>query len=110
MAATLVANRQISLYTIVSVTSTTYNATHTNGNIVLLVDAATAGGNVTINLPAVASTTATYIIKKIDSGGNTVTVDANSTETIDGATTQVVMFQNTVFTIVTNGSAWYRIV
>lgn len=96
-------------YTIVSVTSTTYNATQTSGDIIILVDAATAGGNVTVNLPTAVSNTAKFTIKKIDSGSNTVTIDGSGAETIDGQTTQEILFQNTSTTIVNNNTNWFKI-
>src|SRR3989304_4267991 len=38
-------------------------------------------------------------IKKTDSGTNTVTVDGNASETIDGAATKEIQFQNSTMTI-----------
>lgn len=96
-------------YTVVSVTSATYNATQTSGEIVLLVDTATAGGNVTINLPTAVGNTAKFIIKKIDSGSNTITIDGDTTETIDGSTTATILYQYTRTTIISDNLNWYII-
>lgn len=45
------------------------------------------GGAMTINLPAAIGKGRLVTIKKIDSSANAVTIDGNSSETIDGATT-----------------------
>lgn len=65
-------------------------------------------GNVTITLPAAASNAnQSYRIKKIDSTSNTVTVDANGSETIDGDLTVIMSFPNSAMDIVSNGTSWY---
>lgn len=96
-------------YTIVNVTSTTYTATETSGRIVILVDAATAGGNVTVNLPTAVGNTAEFIVKKIDSGVNTVTIDGSGSETIDGTTTKVIYTQYVSISMVSNNANWFII-
>lgn len=64
--------------------------------------------NITINLPAASTASGLqYHIKKIDSSANTVTVDGNGSETIDGATTQVISNQYDSMTIVSDGSNWF---
>lgn len=93
-------------YTVVSITSTTYNAAQTTGSIVLLVDAATAGGNVTVNLPTAVGNTAQFTVKKIDSGSNTVIIDGNSTETIDGETTATIYMQYASLDLVNDNANW----
>lgn len=94
-------------YSVVTISSTTYNATQTSGSIVLLVDAATAGGAVTINLPTAIGNTAQFIIKKIDTGSNIVTTDAFSTQTIDGGLTAIIRVGYTSITIVNNNANWF---
>ena len=96
-------------YTIVNVTTTTHTATETSGNIVILVDAATAGGNVTVNLPTAVGNTAQFTVKKIDSGVNTVTVDGSGAETIDGTTTKVIYTQHVSLSVVSNNTNWFII-
>lgn len=65
-------------------------------------------GSITINLPtAVGIAGKVYVIKKIDSSANTVTIDANSTQTLDGALTIVIGTQYASFSIVSNGSNWF---
>lgn len=67
-----------------------------------------AGGAITLNLPAAADSNGwEYTITKIDSTANSVTIDGNSSETIDGETTKVINFQYTSLTITCNGSGWY---
>lgn len=67
-------------------------------------------GNITLTLPA-ASTSAglRYYVKKTDSSANTVTVDGNASETIDGATTKVLTAQYDKLQIICDGSAWWII-
>jgi hypothetical protein len=75
---------------------------------VLLVDAATAGEAVTINLPAAAGCTDwVKTIKKIDAGANTVTIDGNASEEIEGETTQVLTAEFDYLTIICDGTAWW---
>ena len=69
-----------------------------------------AGGAISINLPAVASSAGqVYTIKKTDSGGNAVTVDGNASETIDGATTKALASQYKYVTVACDGSVWWII-
>lgn len=71
----------------------------------ILVDA--SGANRTITLPAASGCTRrTYVIKKSDSSGNSVTIDGNASETIDGATTKTVNTQYSGWEIHGNGTAW----
>lgn len=87
-----------------TVTSTAY--TVSSGDEMILVDA--TSGSVTITLPAASSSSKRILnIKKIDATGNTVTIDGNSSETIDGATTYVINSQWTNVEIKCNGTAWF---
>lgn len=84
--------------------SSAYTATTTD--VVLLCDA--SGGAFTITLPAAAdNTNRVYIIKKIDSSVNAVTVDGNASETIDGGTTAVITTQYESIIIFCDGSNWH---
>ncbi len=85
--------------------------TATTTDAVLRADATL--GAITVNLPTAASAYNTnfgvgiiYSIKKIDASVNTVTVDANGAETIDGSATQVIAVQYTSITIQSNGTSW----
>jgi hypothetical protein len=75
---------------------------------VVLVSA--SGAARTMTLPAAASHTGrVYTIKKTDSSANTVTIDGNASETIDGATTKVLTAQYEVVTIQCDGANWHII-
>jgi hypothetical protein len=78
--------------------------TQTDGINVTLVNA--TSGAVTITLPTAVSNAASFIIKKTDSSTNKVTIDAYSTETIDGGTTYVLNDQYNYVEIVSNGTNW----
>ena len=67
-------------------------------------------GSLNVNLPAAASNSGkVYVIKKTDAGGNTVTIDPNSAELVDGAATLVLTSANEVKTIISNGVSWYTV-
>ena len=67
-----------------------------------------SGGSRTITLYAASSNSGRQVkVKKIDSSANTVTIDGNSSETIDGATTQVISAQYTSLSLVCDGSNWH---
>ncbi len=84
--------------------TTAYTATEADHTI--LCDATSAA--FTVTLPAAASYPGQIlVIKKIDSSGNAVTIDGNSTETIDGATTASLSAQWQSKVIQSNGTAWY---
>lgn len=110
MPTTQIADRQLKTtpgaggYTIVNQTSATYNATATTGTLVILCN--TASNAITVNLPTAVGNTATIIIKKINSSANNVTVDANSTEAIDGGLTAVLKVQYASITLVGDNSNW----
>ena len=68
-----------------------------------------AGGNRIITLPPAASARfRKYTIKKVDSTPNTVTIDADGAETIDGALSQVLTTQWQGITVQSDGTTWYR--
>lgn len=90
---------------VLAVASKTTTYTATANDDVILADA--SGGSWTLTLPAAASNTGkVYHVKKTDSGTNTVTVDGNASETINGATTVILKVQNEVLSIVSNGTNW----
>lgn len=75
---------------------------------IILCDA--TGGNITVNLPAASGVTdRVYNIKKTDASANTVTIDGDGSETIDGATTKIISIQNDSFQIACDGVAWFII-
>lgn len=88
-----------------STSSKTANYTATANDDVLLCDASSA--SFTITLPAASSLPGkTYHVKKTDSSVNTITLDGNASETIDGLLTQVIATQYQTISIVNNGSNW----
>lgn len=85
-------------------TNTTLDDTHHT----VKVDA--TGGARTITLPPASSNTdVIYIIKKIDASANTVTVDGNLSETIDGAATYVLSVQYAAVKLHCDGTSWWVI-
>lgn len=86
----------------------TTSFTADDGATVYLCDA--TSGNITATLPTAASAdTRVYYIKKIDSSVNIVTIDGDSSETIDDSTTQVISFQYDSAEIISDGSEWWII-
>ncbi|OQW46993.1 MAG: hypothetical protein A4S09_16240 [Proteobacteria bacterium SG_bin7] len=64
-------------------------------------------GAITVTLPAAANVVGKeYVIKKTDSSANAVTIDANSSETIDGALAQILKSQNDSIKMVSDGTGW----
>jgi hypothetical protein len=72
----------------------------------------TSSGAVTINLPAASGVAGrTLIIKDANrtAGTNNITIDPNSSETIDGSATLVLASNNAAATIICDGSNWFTI-
>lgn len=88
-----------------AVSTTPYAALSTDE--VLLVDASSAA--VTVDLPAISTlaTGKTYTVKKIDSSANTVTIDGDGSETIDGALTVVIASQYDSVTVFHDDTEWW---
>jgi hypothetical protein len=87
-------------YTAIS-TGTTLDTTHYMANV----DA--AGGAVTITLPtAVGITGRLYVIRRVNSGANAVTVDGAGSETINGATTYSLTVQYQTVSLMSDGAGW----
>lgn len=64
-------------------------------------------GAVVVTLPTAIGNTGLEInVKKTDGSVNTVTIDGNGLETIDGALTKVISVQYTAYTFVSNGLGW----
>ena len=71
----------------------------------------TSGGAITINLPALAGGNAGKEIRvKLKTAGNTLTLDGNSSETIDGSTTYTLTVQNQAVTLVSDGSSNWEVI
>jgi flagellar basal body rod protein FlgB len=91
-----------------ALTSKTADYTATATDTTILVDA--SGAARTITLPAASGISGRiYVIKKTDSSGNAVTVDANASETIDGATTYALSAQYKFVVIQCDGTNWHII-
>ena len=83
----------------------TLNVTH-NGRLLL---GSASGGAFTQNLPAVAGVPVGYRIgiMKTDSGANAITIDGNSSETINSFTTIKLTELHDMVVLVNTGSAWH---
>ena len=65
-------------------------------------------GNVTVTLEAASGETGNrYTFKREDASGNTITIDADASETIDGATTVGLASQYDSVTIWCDGTEWW---
>lgn len=89
-------------YTTTLVNTTPYTIVPVTAYNVYYVDA--TAGNIIINFPTAVGNLAWYVIKKIDSSSNTVTLTPNGAETIDGLSTQTIRFQNTSVDVYSDGA------
>lgn len=65
---------------------------------------------ITITLPAAGGFTGkTFVVKKKDSTGNTVTINTQLNQTIDGSLTRLIYSQYESMTFVCDGSEWFII-
>jgi len=69
----------------------------------------TPSANITVNLVAAATCGSGFKYQIKNASANTITIDPNSTETIDGASTFALSTQYASVTIVTDGSNWFII-
>ncbi len=68
-----------------------------------------SGGNVTITLPtAVGCAGRLYVIKRVDSSGNSVNIDANGSEQIEGSTSLVGVASGGSLTLQSDNSGWWK--
>jgi len=95
------------VYTVATQTDAVRNEAATTGDVVILCDATAAG--ITVNLPTAVGNTAKFTIKKTDSTVNTVTIEGNAAETIDGALNVVINYQYSSITIINNNANWFII-
>ena len=87
----------------VATKTTTYTASSTDS--LILADATSAAFVITLPT-AVGITGKVYDIQKIDSSVNTVTIDGNGTETINGDLTQTMSYQYDSITIISDNTNW----
>lgn len=78
--------------------------TDSSGFINILADA--TAGAITLTLGSALGNNVAYSIKKVDSSTNFVTIDADGSETIDGAATIVLKDQYNYVQIVSDGTNW----
>jgi len=84
-----------------------YTVTASNDRVLFLCD--TTGGAFTLALPAAASAGNGFeiAVKKTDSSANAITIDADGSETIDGAGTVAVSSRYDIAAIRCDGSGWH---
>jgi hypothetical protein len=88
------------------VTTTTSNLTLTDTHYTVLVDATSSG--VTITLPSASGIDGRiYVVKKIDSSVNTVTIQSQSGQTIDGASSITLLTQYATVVVQAYSGNWY---
>ena len=66
-----------------------------------------AGASYTVDLPPVADMKHAVLIFKKTAPGGSITIDADDSETIDGALTKILSNQNDSIIIVCDGSGWH---
>lgn len=91
-------------YTVTTVTGATHNETATSGEVIIRCD--TTSNNITVNLPTAVGNTAKITIKRISSGSNTLTLDGDASETIDGGTTALLRRQYESVTLYSTNTNW----
>jgi hypothetical protein len=91
------------------ITVTANYSMFTGSDNTVLADA--TSGALTVTLPSAGgpNNTAIYIIKRISSAANNVTVATTSSQTIDGATTKTLGSQYATIFVQSNGSNWFII-
>ncbi len=91
---------------LVAYVAKTANYTATDDDEVINCDA--TSGAITITLPVAATTRLgkRYLIVKLDSGGNAVTVDGNGAELLNGAANKSTTTQYAGIEVINNGVGW----
>lgn len=88
---------------------TSFDDPYTAGEEVVIIADATLGA-MQVRLPAAASVpNRTYIVKKVDSSGNAVTINPDGVETIDGVLTPTLNAQYDFIRVISTGTTWYII-
>jgi hypothetical protein len=70
------------------------------------VDVDSSGGNVTITLPTAASDAGRVFVVRKNASANTVTIDPDGSETINGSATLALTAQYTSYTLMSDGTNW----
>lgn len=90
------------------VSEVTSNYTMAINDSLILADA--TGGAFTVTLkPAAECKCKLVVIKKTDASANSVTVDGDGSETIDGATTDSLASQYDVVRLMSDGTQWLKV-
>jgi len=87
--------------------SADYTVTEPDRDKLIKVDATAGAITISLLTATVAGDGFQVAIKKIDSSANTVTIDANGSETIDGSLTLSLANQNDVAILTSDGTNWY---
>jgi hypothetical protein len=85
----------------------TGNVTLTASNTVILVDS--TGGNVTVTLPDATANTGRYYVIKRTVAANSVTIQPQSGQTIEGIARTTLAGAGSTDSIISNGIRWVRI-
>lgn len=93
------------LWTTVS-KSASYQTVESDRDKLISVDATSGAATITLLAAATAGDGFMLAVKKIDSSGNAVIIDGNSSETIDGAATLSLSNQYEVALLISNGTSW----
>jgi hypothetical protein len=106
--ATINSTARISTAGFMSLVNTTKTTAYTITTAESMVpcDATTAGFSVTLPT-AVGNSGQEYVIKKLDSTANIVTVATTSSQTIDGVTTKTLTTQYQTIRVKSNGANWW---
>ena len=90
--------------TVTSIVNTDSPYSLTSSTRTLLCD--TSSGAITVNLPAASGNSGLSFIIKLTTSGNTLTIDGNASETIDGATAHELRADSEFVKIVCDGTNW----
>lgn len=95
----------------ITTSSKSSNYTVTTGDFGKTILTNASSGAVTLTLPPAATAEDGFFFyaKKTDSTGNSVIIDGNASETIDGATTYTLANEDDSALFITDGTAWYVI-
>ncbi len=103
-AGTLCLTNDLGANSIINQTSTTRNETATTGIIIILCNC--TSNAITVNLPTAVGNKAIIVINKTDNSANSITVDPNGAETINGSTTVTISKQYLSLTFVSDNTNW----
>jgi hypothetical protein len=86
--------------------SADYTVTESDRDKVFLVDATSGPITITLLAAATAGNGFRIVVKKTDGSANAVTIDGNSSETIDGSLVSTIAVQYDSHDIISNGTSW----